>query len=341
MSMKKITIADVAREAGVSIGTVSAVINGKRTVKATTRDKVIKVIKKLNFRPEGKAQNLKVRDDSRSICLIIKQFENPFYMDIAAGVKEYADQKGYMLFITSSEGNTEHEVRITQLLSSKDISGAIIAPVVTSSSEIDHLFKLKMINFPFVLLEAVQGIQANVVSIDNVKTMKDAVKHAMDSGHSRIFHFSGPQHSSHTFERIDGFRRAFSESHLVFTEEQIVRTGGRFREGYQKGMEFFANGANREFPLAIFCFNDQVALGLLSALRELDIKVPEQESIIGNDNIQVAEHNALPLTTISPPKFEMGRKAAEILINNIEATQPMTITNIIMNAELIVRRSSK
>ena len=118
MSMKKITIADVAREAGVSIGTVSAVINGKRTVKATTRDKVIKVIKKLNFRPEGKAQNLKVRDDSRSICLIIKQFENPFYMDIAAGVKEYADQKGYMLFITSSEGNTEHEVRISQLRSS-------------------------------------------------------------------------------------------------------------------------------------------------------------------------------------------------------------------------------
>jgi LacI family transcriptional regulator/LacI family repressor for deo operon, udp, cdd, tsx, nupC, and nupG len=179
-------------------------------------------MKELNFRPKGMARNLKQVEIDKSIGLIVKDLIYPFYAAVAMGVKEYANEKGYLVFITNSENLHEREVKFSQLFSNKDIKGAIIAPIVEGAAEIEHLFKLKMINYPFVLLENVKGIQANVVSIDNSKAMKIAVKYLVDSGHTRIVHFAGPESSSHAQERIDGFRSAFSECHLIFEPEMNI-----------------------------------------------------------------------------------------------------------------------
>lgn len=214
--MKKITIVDVAKKAGVSKGTVSAVINAKNTVKPVTRDHILNIMKDLNFRPKGIARKLKNGDVDKAIGLIIKDLSYPFYTAIAAGVKEYANAKGYSVIITSSENDHESEIKFSHLFSTKDIKGTIIAPTVEGTSEIEHLFKLKMINYPFVLLEDVRGIQANVVAIDNLKAIKKAVKYLIDGGHTKIVHFAGPLKSSHSQERIEGFRHAFSESSLIF-----------------------------------------------------------------------------------------------------------------------------
>jgi DNA-binding LacI/PurR family transcriptional regulator len=339
--MRRITIEDVAKKAGVSKGTVSAVMNAKKTVKPETRDQILKVMKELNFRPKGVARNLKNGTQDKSIGIIIKDLNYSFYTTIATGVADYAKTKGYSVIVASSENDHESEIKFTHLFSTKDIKGAIIAPLVEGSSEIEHLFKLKMINYPFVLLEDVKGIQANVVAIDNIKAIKKAVKYLIDGGHTKIVHFAGPPASSHTEERIEGFRYAFSESSLVFNNDMIVSIGSRHEESYSNTMAYFKSRPRSEYPTAIVCFNDQQALSVITALKELDIKVPDDISIIGNDDVAYAKLYPVPLTTISAPQYEIGRRAAEILIKNIESHTLLPPERVILQTELIIRESTR
>jgi len=339
--MKKPTIEDVAKRARVSKGTVSAVINAKNTVKAATRDHILEVMKELNFRPRGVARNLKNGLQDRSIGVIVKDLDYPFYTSIARGVTEYANSKGYSVVVASSDDSNEREKQLSHLFSAKDIKGTIIAPVIEGAAEIEHLFRLKMINYPFVLLEGVKGIQANVVAIDNLKAIKKAVKYLIDTGHTKIVHFAGPPQSSHTQERIEGFRHAYSESTLIFREELIVSIGSHYEESYRKTIEFFKNKSRDDYPTAIVCFNDQQALAVMMALKELSIRVPEDISIVGNDDIYYAKIYPTSLTTIRAPQHDIGTKAAEILIRNIESSTLMAVERVILETEFIVRESSR
>lgn len=340
--MKKVTIDDVAKRAGVSKGTVSAVINEKNIVQPETRQTVLAAMKELHYRPRGSARNLKnPAAKYNSIGLLIRELDNPFYTGIALGVTEYANSKGYLVFIASSEGDHMYEEKITQSFSGKEIKGAIIAPVLEGIAEIEHLFRLKMINFPFVLLENVKGLQANVVSIDNIKAMKEAMKYLMDNGHSKIVHFAGPKYASHTYERIDGFRRAYSESHFAFNSDMIVPTGAHLEDGHRTCLEYFQNRKREDFPTAIICYNDLVALGVMAALTEMNIRVPDEISVVGNDDIPFSRHIPVDLTTIRAPIRELGKKAAEILIKNIESSVPLSIENVVLHAEFVVRESTK
>jgi len=339
--MKRVTMEDVAKRAGVSKGTVSAVINAKNTVKSQTRDRILGVMKELNFRPRGVARDLKNGSLDKSIGIIIKDLNYPFYTSIATGAKEYANNKGYSVIVASSENDHECEKKFTNLFSTKDIKGTIIAPIIESKAEIEHLFRLKMLNYPFVLLEAVNGIQANVVAVDNSKAIKKAVTYLIDSGHTKIVHFAGPPQSSHTQERIEGFRHAFSESTLAFKNEMIVSIGSRHEESYGKTLEYFKKRSREDYPTAIVCFNDQQALAVLTALKELNIRVPADISIIGNDDIYYARTYPIPLTTIRAPQQEIGKWAAEILIRNIESSTPLPPEHIVLETEFVIRESSK
>jgi DNA-binding LacI/PurR family transcriptional regulator len=287
------------------------------------------------------ARNLKSGNKDKSIGIIIKDLNYPFYTSIATGVKEYANSMGYSVVITSSENDHECEKKFSHLFSTKDIKGTIIAPIIEGAAEIEHLFKLKMINYPFVLLEDVKGIQANVVAIDNIKAIKKAVKYLIESGHTKIVHFAGPPKSSHTQERIEGFRHAFSESPLIFNKDMIVSIGSLYDESYSKTLAYFENKQPEDYPTAIVCFNDQQALAVMMALKKLNIKVPDDISIIGNDDIFYAQIYPVPLTTIRAPQIEIGKKAAEILIRNIEAPSLMPNEKVVLETEFIVRESTK
>jgi LacI family transcriptional regulator len=339
--MKKITIENIAKKSGVSKGTVSAVINGKTSVKPETRDMILKVMKEYNFRPKGIARNLKNGKLDKSIGIIIKDLNYPFYTAVATGVKEYANNKGYSVIITSSDDDHECEKKLSHLFSSKDIKGIIIAPIVEGTAEIEHLFKLKMINYPFVLLEDVKGIQANVVAINNVRAIKKAVKYLIESGHTKIVHFAGPPQSTHTQERIEGFRHAFSESPLVFNKEMIVSIGSHYNECFSKTIKYFKNRNRKDYPTAIVCFNDHQALAVMTALIKLNIKVPEEISIVGNDDIYYAKIYPVPLTTIRAPQNEIGKRAAEILIRNIESKEILPVERVVFETEFVIRNSTK
>jgi LacI family transcriptional regulator/LacI family repressor for deo operon, udp, cdd, tsx, nupC, and nupG len=198
-----------------------------------------------------------------------------------------------------------------------------------------------MINYPFVLLEDVRGIKANVVAIDNLKAIKRAVAYLINSGHTKIVHFAGPQQSSHTLERIEGFRYAFSESPLIFNNEMIIYIGSHYEESLGKIKDYFKNKCREEYPTAIVCFNDQQALTVMTALKELNIRVPDDISIIGNDDIYYAKIYPIPLSTIRAPQQEIGKQAAEILIRNIESTTLLPTERVVLETEFIIRESSR
>ncbi len=337
--MSNVTIHDVANRAGVSIGTVSAVINRKSSVARETRRKVQEAINELNYRPSAAARRRLQPSHEKSIGLVIKEVQNPYFADIIIGVQQAARDHGYGVLVGSSEHTYDLEQKLVELLVAKDVEGLIINPLLDEESDLSHLFELKRRNIPLVLLESVRGMKASMVDVDNVAASKAAVMFLIERGHKRIVHFAGPRYSMHSDERIEGVRRAFSTQRLVFADDDIVHAGARLEDGYRAGLEFFRD-RTEDRPTAVTCYNDLVALGLIRALRELGLRVPEDVSVIGYDDIDMASYAAMPLTTVRVPKREMGMQAAEILIRHIEALDAGHIEKLYLDAEFIERQST-
>ena len=353
MSTKNVTIHDVADLAEVSIGTVSAVVNRKDTVSKSTRRRVLQAIRELNYRPSAAARRRLQPSAEKSIGLVIKEVHNPYFADVMIGVQEAAAQRGYNVLMASSEGAYELEQQIVALLEAKDIEGLIINPLLDEDADLSHLFEIKQHNIPLVLLERVRGLKASLVDVDNVAASKAAVEHLIDRGHEHIVHFAGPRYSIHSDERIEGMRHAFSAQRLVFDDSDVVRVGARLEDGYRAGLAYFGERPKGERPegerpkgkrpTAVTCYNDLVAIGLMRALRELGIGVPEQVSVVGYDDIEMARYAAVPLTTVRVPKKEMGRRAAELLVRQAEASAANggAVEKVGLEAELIVRASTR
>src|SRR3954469_7879986 len=339
MTGKRPTITDVATHTGVSKATVSAVLNDSERVTTDTRDRVPAAIELLNYRPTQQA-GAKSPRRYRSIALIIKEHDNPYYEEVTAGVRAYADTQGYILFVVSSEGSYAAERRAVELLRDKDVDGLIAAPVMDEHADLSHFFELKRRNFPFVFLEQVRGVPASLVDLENVSASQKAVEHLFALGHRRIAHFAGPTYSAHSQERVDGVHRAYSSSHLGFGPDDIIQAGAHFDDGLRAGLELFGSLDERNRPTAVTCYNDLVAMGLCKALLQLGIRCPEDVSVVGFDDINFCENFFVPLTTIRVPKFEMGKLAAQMLIEWIESKQSIPPQKIYLEATLIVRGST-
>jgi LacI family transcriptional regulator len=337
--MKNVTISDVAVAAGVAKSTVSAVINGKSGVKDGTRRWVLQIIDELKYRPSTAARNGFRTVEEKAVTFIVKEAANPYYAEVLAGIRGAMAERGYLISTISSEGKCDAEQAIVRQAMRQGVAGLIIAPVLNDDTDLSYLFELKRNNVPFVLLENIRGVRADLVDIDNVRASLDATRYLLGLGHSRIAHFAGPAYSEHSQERAEGVRRGFSESHLAFDESLMVPAGDAFQDGYLAGLEYFRE-ASEAPPTAVLCYNDLVAIGLLRALRELGIRVPEDVSVIGFDDIQMLEYLPVPLTTVHVPKLEMGRRAAEMLIRRIESGHDEAVEKVVLEATLVVRQST-
>lgn len=340
MKKKRVTISDVAGRAGVSKATVSAVLNDKGTVRDSTRDRVLAAIRALNYRPRSTA-GLPRLGDRKSLGLLIKEADNPYYSEIVAGIRAYGRARGYAVVVASSEGDAAAEQETTELLRRQGVAGLVVTPVMDSDTDLSHLFELNRRNFPFVLLEQIQGLRASLVDIENVEASRDAVEYLIRQGHKRIVHFAGPSYSMHTEERTDGVRRAFSRSSLVFPDEAIVPVGAHLEDGYRAGLSYFRERVEEDRPSAVTCYNDLVALGLIRALRELGLSVPEDVSVVGFDNLAILPYTGVPLTTVHVPKVEMGERATEMLIRRIEAREALPVERVCFEGKLVVRGSTR
>lgn len=340
MVVKRPTINDVARDAGVSKGTVSAVLNGRDSVSDITRQRVLAVMNQLNYRPSDRAGRSRARRNG-SIGVLIRENDNPFYSEVVAGIGAHAKEHEYTVMVVSSEGDYQEERRAIDLMQEMGVDGMILYPVLNKETDLSPLFELKRRNIPFVLLESIWGLNANLVGVDNAAASGRAVEHLISLGHTRIVHFAGPPYSMHGKERIDGLYRAFSASHIAFPDDAIVPTGAHLEDGYRVGLEYFGKRAESERPTAVTCFNDMVALGLCRALAELGMRVPDDVSVVGYDNLPVLDYLSVPLTSVHVPKFELGEQAARILMEQIESQQVIAPRRIHFEAELVVRGSTR
>ena len=339
MKTRRATISDVARHAGVSKATVSAVLNETGSVKATTRDRVVSAMELLNYRPTQIAGRAAARK-TKSIGLLIKEIDNPYYAEIVLGARGHANENGYTLLVASSEGEYDAERRAVELLQAKDVDGLIATPVLDEHADLSHFFELKRRNFPFVLLEEIRGVPASLVDVDNVEASRRAVEHLIEQGHTRIVHFAGPSYSTHSLERIDGVRRACSASRLSFTDADIIASGAHLEDGYRAALSLFGARDPRGHPTAATCYNDLVAVGVCRALRELGLDIPGDVSVVGYDDIPLAEYLPVALTTVVVPKLRMGQIASEMLIRHIESKEAVPPQKVFLDAELIVRGST-
>lgn len=340
MATNRVTITDVAQRAGVSKATVSAVLNDKGTVRESTRDRVLAAIRALNYRPRS-AVGLPRRGESRSIGLLIKEADNPYYAEIASGIRECGRARGYTVVTVSSEGDQAAEQEATEMLRRQGVAGLVITPVMDPDADVSHLFELNRRNFPFVLLEQIRGLRASLVDVENVEASRAAVEFLIGQGHTRIVHFAGPAYSMHSEERVDGVRRAFSRSSLVFSEASIVRAGAHAEDGYRAGLAWFGARGDTELPMAVTCYNDLVALGLIRALAELGLSVPADVSVVGFDDLAILPYAGVPLTTVHVPKEEMGARATELLIRRIEARDALPVERVTFEGRLVERGSTR
>ncbi|WP_420457466.1 LacI family DNA-binding transcriptional regulator [Rubrivirga sp.] len=339
---KRITISDVAEKAGVSTGTVSAVINQRPTVRDATRAHVLRTIEELGYLPSASARRLGSRrngDDASppGMGIVIKEIDNPFYAEVVKGASAELNARGFVPFVCTSEGDFQREGLAIDSLRGRDLSGVIVAPVLDADADLSHLFLLRRSGFPFVLLETVLGLPTNVVSVDNVAAAQQAARHLIGLGHERIAHFAGPAYTRHSLDRRLGVEKAFSQSPLRFSDDAVVASGSRFEDGYQAGLRTFRERADR--PTAVACFNDLVALGLIKALVDLGLRVPEDVSVVGFDDVPVATQTTAPLTTVQVPKREMGRRAVQIILDQIEEPEADPVT-VVLDAALAVRATT-
>jgi DNA-binding LacI/PurR family transcriptional regulator len=338
---ERATIDDVAREAGVSKASVSAVLNEKPGVSASTRAHVLDVMARLNYRPSALASGRRASRGGRALGLVVKEIDNPYYGEIARAVLAEGRIHGYTVLVTSSEGDYQAEQEAIQLLCEQCVAGLIVTPTLDARADLSHLFELKRRNFPLVLLEDVRGVRASLIDIENVEGSRLAVEHLLAQGHVRIVHFAGPEYSSHSRERIEGVYRAFSGSPLAFPDDAIIPTGAHLEDGYRAGLAHFGERDAGDRPTAVTCYNDLVALGLLRALAELDIAVPAQVSVVGFDDLQLLDYLPISLTSVHVPPAEMGRRATELLLRQIDARGELSPLSECLAGRLVVRGSTR
>jgi LacI family transcriptional regulator/LacI family repressor for deo operon, udp, cdd, tsx, nupC, and nupG len=339
MQAKRATINDVAERAGVSKATVSAVLNDRATVKDSTREEVLTAMRVLDYRPDPSARRRVADGRRRTVGFLLREIANPYYAEIIGGAEDFLREHDYTMLVAASEGDFRAEQRIVNVFTQKDVDGLLLTPVMDDETDLGHIFDLKRRNVRFVLLEAIHGVQANLVDVDTVSGAKQAVLHLIELGHTRVVHFAGPEYSLHSAERISGVREAYSESHLIFSRDAVARAGDSLADGYRVGLEYFRDCPPERRATAVTCYNDLVALGVCRALRDLGLRVPEDVSVGGYDDLELLDYVTPRLTSVKVPKREVGRCAAEILLHEIDHA-PRTPRKIYLAAELVVRDST-
>lgn len=307
------TIKDVARLAGVSTTTVSHVINKTRFVAEATQEKVNNAVKQLKYSPSAVARSLKC-NSTQTIGMLVTQSTNPFFSEVIDGVESYCYRQGYTLILCNTGGIYEKQRDYIRMLAEKRVDGIL---VMCSDLTEELLIMLDSYSdIPKVIMDwGPESSQADKI-IDNSEAGGYlATKFLIDHGHTNIACLSGHLNKAACKERIIGFRRAMSEARLQINEDWILE--GNF-ECDTAVLAADSIIAMDQKPSAVFCFNDTMALGLMSRLQQRGIRIPEDMSVIGYDNIEISEYFSPPLTTIHQPKRRVGKNAFEILLQRIK-----------------------
>lgn len=334
--MKRARVSDVSRLAGVSTATVSRVLNAPERVAEATRNRVFQAIDELNFIKSATGLSLKTQQ-SGNVMVVVGNVGNIFFSEIFEGLCRRAEANAYNLMITSAETDGGHDVVIERLRNGR-VDGVVILDGYTLGDEdYDRMVELYQGTPPIVGFGEKPGyLRYPHVYIDNRAAARTATRHLIAAGHKRIGHTLGPAGSPATEQRLLGFRDAMKEAGLAVREQDIFSCGFR-QQGGREVARLLAAGSER--PTALFCANDESAMGLMSELGSRGISVPDDISIIGFDDIVLADCYSPPLTTMCQPRTEIGATAMDLLLQLLHAQRTGCPPAVELEVSLIERMS--
>ena len=330
-----VTIYDVAREAGVSMATVSRVVNQNPNVKPTTRKKVLDAIERLGYRPNAVARGLASKKTT-TVGVVIPDISGSFFAEVARGIEDIANMYNYNIILCNSDEQKEKELRLINTLLEKQVDGLLFMGNEVTE---DHKEAFGTASVPIVLTATYDDENRwPSVNIDNKQAAVDATTLLLDEGHRHVALITGPlTHPVNGFPRYQGYREALEAKGVPF-DEKYVRVGD-YR--YQSGMEAMRELlALDEPPTAVFAASDEMAVGVIHAVQDAGKRVPEDISVIGFDNIDIASMVRPLLSTIAQPMYDIGAVSMRLLtklMNKEEVEDP----HVILQHELVLRQSTK
>lgn len=327
-----VSVKDVAARAGVSVGTVSNVLNSPMKVAADTAERVHRAIVELGFVRNGAARQLRA-GTSRCIGFVVLDVGNPFFTDLARAAEERAAQSGLALLIANSGEQRDREAAGLDLFEEQRVRGVLISPVEDVG---ERLELLRSRGTPSVLVDRLAATPGfSSVSVDDVVGGRSAVQHLLEGGRRRILFVGGPLHLEQVRDRLRGAREAVASVDGASLE--VLPVGAlTVRHGVEAGREILAMP---EPPDAVFAANDLVALGVLQAVGLLGgLRVPEDVALVGYDDIEFAASAGVPITSMRQPRERMGAIAVDLLLAEIDGTAERS--RIVLLPELVVRESS-
>lgn len=325
------TLRDVARLAGVSIGTASSALNQGRKVKDSTRRKVLEAASVLNYRPNGVARDLKTQRTD-TIVVFLHDLAGPFYSELIRGIQSVADERGYATII--SRGGVGRQIAWTRFVVEGRVDGAIVLdPTVPD----EVIRSTACSTLPIVLLDRTLDTPYCLhVAADHEDGAYQITKHLLLSGLRRIAFVSGPIDSHDSSLRFRGYHKALSEFGINIDETLVFRGDFTERSGLLAARAILSH---ENLPEGIFAANDEMALGVLSGCEASGIKVPDQVAVVGFDDIAIASYVRPALTTVRQPMYELGGVAARSLFRAIDGEQD--VSSQVLPTTLVVRDSSK
>ncbi len=343
MGRKTITIRDVAREAGVAVSTVSYVLNGKDGAVGTVkRDRILEVIRELNYRPNAIARSMVTRATA-TVGLIIGELKNPLFVPVTEGVQEVLHKEGYHIVLAEAS-DIESEKSAIETLRAQQVDGFIFMSLSYHYPS-EHLMKLKEEGVPFVVINRdLDDNEINLVQLDDLGAGYTGTKHLLKLGHRKIGTIAGPIHSQprrrSAVERFEGWQQALHEQGLEAPSEWIVSGEYGFEQGYQAARQWLAQLEYvAERPTALFIADDTMAVGALKAFRSARLRVPDDLAVVTVGDPPFAAYTDPALTTLSLPVVAAGRAAARILVGWIKADTPPRPQKVRLSFSLQVRET--
>jgi len=333
----RVTIKDIAKAANVSATAVSMALNNRSGVSPQTQQKIIGISKQLEYQPNFIAKSL-ISRRSYTIGLILNSIANPFFPELAEGIEEYANQLGYNLLLCNIKGDLQKEKKSIDMLRSKGVDGIILTTVLKNDPNILPLIED---DFPFVLINrfsmdpALENKTSYVV-LDNFRGGYVGMEHLYRLGHDRIAIITGNIKTSTAILRTKGSIKALSDYGAKADRELIVEGRYQYHVAYETAKKLIAMEAP---PTAYFAQDDYMAIGVREAIFEEGLRIPEDVALMGFDDNEFAAFSGIDLTTISQKKYEMGTIGTKILIDKIEKTTSGIVSQLILKAELIIRKS--
>jgi LacI family transcriptional regulator len=331
---KPVTRQDVADHANVSVAVVSYVVNnGPRPVAAETRKRVEKSIKQLGYYPNEFARNLR-RKNSLTIGLVFPSLSNTVYAEIAEGLDAVCVANSYELLILDSHFDLRREKRMVQLLRSKQVNGVVIQPLQDPKPVIKPL---QDAGIPVVLIQDdVPGVHS--INLSDFEGGVLATKHLVDLGHKRIAIIRAKPLRALSYQRFEGYKKVLADYQIALNPAYVIEV--EHSENHHDGYEAMRKLLSLEkSPTAVFVHNDVLALGAMHAIQEVGLRIPEDISIVGHDNITSAAYFSPPLTSVRLAKEELGREAGRIIFEHIESRKG-SFQKVVLPVELIVRAST-